>query len=233
MASSAQGAPGYVSQVSLVGRSHGAVKALAGFRKAHHTVPDAVNAATTAFLGKLCAEELAEEAEGYFQRARSALAYKRNDLSLDVATPAAVLTTKDFTLEIEYALEPDDASRYRVTRTLHGLREAGLVDVPAFDGLFAGMFTTIVFALAKGVRVEAVIDAVEGLDGTALQVDYPSDCRHCTLTVEGVDAEVVCDGATLELRFSRAGSPRELLEAFVRVREAFRLTKAAALSGLL
>ena len=49
----------FVSRISLVGRSTGLVKNLAGFRKQHHTVPDAVNAATTAFLGKLCAAELA------------------------------------------------------------------------------------------------------------------------------------------------------------------------------
>ena len=108
------------------------------------------------------------------------------------------------------------------------------VEVPEFDALFAGTFSTIVFGLAKGVKVEAVIDAVEARPaGDPLTVTYPSDCRHCVLAVAGVDATVVCDGAVLELRFPRSGSPRELMEAFVRVREAFRLAKAAALAGLL
>ena len=239
MGKSAENARSAVGGVSLVGRSGGLVKTLAGFRKAHHTVPDAVNAATNAFLAKLCAEELAAEGEKFFQAAKAALGYKRAHLTLEVASPTAVLVAKDFTLEIGYALEPADAASYTVTRTLHSLRNADLVEVAEFDALFAGQFSAVVFALKKGVRVEAVIDAVEGLDpkdeaaGAGLTVEYPSDCRHCTLHAAGVDAEVVCDGAVLEMRFARNGSPRELIAAFTELRRAFALTKARVLAGML
>ena len=234
MAKTPDRAEKYVSQVSLLGHGAGAVKNLAGFRKPHHTVPDAVNAVTTAFLGKLCATELAAEGEEYYQRAKTALGYKRADLSLDVTSPTAVLTTKDFALEIAYALETADPAAYRITRTLHSVRDGGLLRREEFDRLFAGAFSAIVFTLVKGVKVEAVIDAVEARPaGDALTVSYPSDCRHCVLAVEGVAAEVVCDGATLEMRFPRAGSPREMIEAFLAVRSAFALTKDAVLAGLL
>lgn len=239
----------FISQVSLVGRGGGAFKTLRGFDKSRHTVPDAVNNATSGFLAKLCAPELAEEAEEFFQRAKAAMNYKRKDLSLDATSPLAVLSAKDFTLEIAYALEEGDPGSYVITRTLHSIKNGELLRVEEFNELFAGQFSAIAFALKKGVRVEAVIDAVEGLDdaetdgdageGAAdgktakLRVDYPSDCRDCTLTVEGVDATVVCDGATLEMRFGRNGSPRELVEAFAAVRKAFALTKDRALAGLL
>jgi hypothetical protein len=224
----------FIARISLAGRSSGLVKNLAGFRKQHHTVPDAVNPATTAFLGKLCAPELTEEAEGFFQRSKAAFGYKRADLSLDVASPVAVLTTRDFTLELAYALEKADAAGYEVVRTLHGVKDADLVARPEFNDLFAAMFDGLVFGLAKGVKVEAVIDAVEGQEAAAgLTVSYPSDCRHCVLKVEGVAAEVICDGATLEMRFPRAGSPVELVEAFAAVRSAFALSKNRALAGLL
>lgn len=223
----------FVSRISLVGRSTGLVKNLAGFRKQHHTVPDAVNAATTAFLGKLCGAELGEEAERYFQQSKAALGYKRTDLSLDVTGPTAVLTSRDFTLELAYALEKANPAGYEVTRTLHGLGDGILAD-PAFNGLFAAMFTGMIFGLAKGVKVEAVIDAVEALGGESdLTVSYPSDCRHCVLRVTDVPAEVICDGATLEMRFTRAGSPAELVDAFAVVRSAFALTKNRVLAGLL
>ena len=64
MAKTAEHPHQFVSRISLVGRSHGMVKSLAGFKKQHHTVPDAVNATTTAFLGKLCAGELAGTTSG-------------------------------------------------------------------------------------------------------------------------------------------------------------------------
>src|SRR5947207_2785997 len=90
----------FISRISLIGRDSGQVKALGGFKKQHHTVPDAVNAATEGFLAKLCATELATEAEQFFQRAKTAFGYKRADLSLSVSSPGAVLTARDFTLEL-------------------------------------------------------------------------------------------------------------------------------------
>jgi len=241
MAKSADDPRTFISQVSLVGRGGGAFKTLGGFDKSRHTVPDAVNNATSGFLAKLCTPELSAEAEDFFQRAKDALSYKRKDIGLDVTSPMAVLSAKDFTLEITYALEAADPATYTITRTLHSLKNGDLLRVAEFDSLFAGQFSAIAFALKKGVRVEAVIDAVEGLesdedggdDTVKLRVDYPSDYRDCTLTVEGVDAAVVCDGATLEMRFGKNGSPRELVEAFASVRKAFALTKDRALAGLL
>jgi len=234
MPKSANASHQFVSQISLTGYSRGLVKNLAGFKKQHHTLPDAVNATTTAFLGKLCITEITADAEGFFQRAKTLLNYKRTDLALEIASPTAQLTTKDFVLEVSYALEKLQPDRYTITRTLHSLHNGALVERAEFDQLFAGTFSGIVFGLTKGVRVESVIDAVEALEGQAsLHVDYPSTCQHCVLTVEGVDAEVVCDGATLEMRFAKNGSPRELIEAFATVRRQFSLSKSQILTELL
>lgn len=223
-----------VSRISFVGRGGGAVKALGAFRKQHHTVPDAVNAATSAFLAKLCAGELADEGEALFQRVRTAFGYKRAELALDVASPHAVLTARDFVFEIGYALDEREPAEFVVTRTLHGVASPDVLERPELDELFAGVFGAIVFGLGKGVRVDAVIDAVEALpDGAGLTVNYPSNCAQCVLTVDGVAAEVVCDGSTLEMRFPRPGSPRELGQEFLAVCAAFALTKSRVLAGLI
>jgi hypothetical protein len=234
MAKSAEDSHKFVSRISLVGRGHGNLKDLAGFRKQHHTLPDAVNATTTAFLGKLCVGELTAEGEDFYQRSKVALGYKRADLTLEVASPSARLATRNFVLEIDYALEKTDPASYVVTRTLHSLEGGRLVEQSKFDDLFSGVFSGVIFGLAKGVRVEALIDAVEALGGESdLTVSYPSDCRHCVLSVESAQANVVCDGATLEMRFLKSGSPRELVAAFAAVRSAFALARNRVLSGLL
>jgi hypothetical protein len=223
----------YVTQISFVGRSSGLVKNLTGFRKQHHTVPDAVNAATSGFLAKIATDELGTEAEDLFQRTKSALGYKRADLSLDVTPPTAALTARDFTLELEYRLNDADPASFTVTRTLHSIRNKALLETAGFDALFAGKFSSLVFALAKGVKVEAVVDAIESADGSKLSVNYPSDCRYCVIQVDHVAAELTCDGATLELRFPKASSPNELVSAFGEVRDAFALSKNRTLGGLL
>jgi hypothetical protein len=213
-----------VAALGFVGRDGGAVKSLAGFQKSRHTVPSAVNATTTAFLAKLCGGELTEQAESLFQRTREALAYKRRDLSLAVAGPSAVLTAADFTFEIAYSLEADDPAQYLVTRTLRELRRPEIVRQPEFDAVFAGLFTDLTLALRKSVRVEAVIDLIEALEtDSGLAVTYPSDCASCTVAVSGIDAEVRCTGATLDVVFPSAGSPAELLDGFAAVRNAFAL----------
>jgi hypothetical protein len=216
-----------IASIAFVGRSGGQVKSLAGFKKGHHTLPDTANAVTNAFLGKICAAELTEEAERLFQSVRSGLSYKRKDVTLSVTAPSATLTAKDFTVEIAYALDESEAARYSVTTTLRELREAEFARGETFSGIFTGAFSEICFALLKGARVEAVIDAIEGLEaGGGLTVNYPSDYRDCTIRVEGIDADVRCTGATLDVIFARSGAPIELIDAFASVREAFQISKA-------
>lgn len=221
-----------VAGIGFVGRGGGQVKALGGFKKGHHSVPDAANATTNAFLGKICASELTEEAEKLFQDVRGALGYKRKELSLNVASPLAVLNAKDFTVEISYALEERDPARYAVTTFLRELSSAELARREEVSRVFAGKFSEISFALKKGVPVEAVIDAIEALNGEGgLVVSFPSDCSECSIGVEGVAAAVRCTGMALEVVFPRAGSPAELIDAFAAVREAFQISKV--LSGLI
>lgn len=224
--------PGVVADISFIGRGGGQVKALGGFRKGHHTLPDAANDTTNGFLAKICAGELGGEAEKLFQDARTALGYKRRELALETAGATALLTAKDFTVEIAYALEPAEPTRYAVTTTLRGLRDAGLARTPEFEGLFGGRFGEISFSLRKGARVEDVIDLIEGLDADAgLRVEYPSDCRECLIRVDGVDAAVRCTGQSLEMVFPRPGSPAGLMDGFLVVRHAFSVSKP--LAGLL
>lgn len=221
-----------IASIAFAGRTGGEVKRLAGFRKDRHTLPDEANAATNAFLGKICEAELAEEAEKLFQEARAGLGYKRREIALTITSPQAVLSAKDFTVEIGYALEERDAGRYIVTTTLRELSDIETARREEFLRIFSGKFTEISFELKKGARVEAVIDAIEALDGEGgLTVDYPSDYSDCTIRVEGVDAAVRCTGSALEVVFPRGGSPAELIDAFAAVSEAFQISKA--LRGLI
>jgi hypothetical protein len=218
-----------VAGIDFVGRGGGAVKALGGFRKGRHTVPDAANAVTNAFLGKVCAGELTVEAEKLFQAVRTGLGYRRKEVALSVASPAAVLTAKDFVVELLYALEAAAPARFAVTTTLRELRNAELARTGEFAAIFAGRFSEISFLLKRGARVEAVIDAIEALNGDGgLVVSYPSNCRECEIGVAEVDARVRCTSDRLEVIFPRAGAPGELMEAFATVRGAFAISKVLA-----
>lgn len=215
-----------IAGISFIGRDSGAVKQLDGFKKGHHTIPDAANAVTNAFLAKICAPEVEARAEALFQSVRTGLGYKRRDVSLELGPATAVLVARDFTVEIGYALEPADPARYAITQTLLQLKSGDLAQTDEFSAIFAGMFSEISFALKRSAPVELVIDAIEDLDDAhGLAVDYPADCSECTIAVKGVTAEVRFTGATLDLVFPGAGSPRELIAEFERVRGAFAVSK--------
>jgi len=218
-----------IADIQFIGRTGGAVKRLGGFKKGHHTLPDAANEVTNAFLGRLCTRELEEDAEGKFQAVRTGLDYKRKDISLSITSPIAVLAAKDFTFEIMYELDEESPDEFAVTQTLLDLKNGDLAIADAFNEIFARMFTELSFTLKKGVSVDAVIDAIEGLDDESkLRVDYPSDCSECTISVEGVEATVRCTGASLDMVFPSAGAPRDLLAEFAAVRSAFSISKALA-----
>ena len=218
-----------IAEVTFVSRGGGLVKNLDGFRKGHHTVPDAANAVTNGFLAKIAEPELAAEAERLFQAARAGLGYKRREATLSRTPGAAQLVTRHFTVEIAYQLEPAAPERYEVTTTLRGLQGADLVQTEEFSALFAAAFSELSFALRRGTRVEQVIDLIEDLDDAdGMTVTYPSDCRECTIRVSGVAAEVRCTGAALDLVFPRPGSPRELLTEFATVRSAFAVSQELA-----
>ena len=221
-----------VAGISFIGRSGGLVKALGGFKKGHHTVPDAANAVTNAFLGKIAERELSGQAEKLFQDARTRLGYKRKDVALSVAGPTAILTAKDFVVEISYALDPTMPARYTVTIVLHDVQSVEVAQREEFAAIFAGKFSEISFALRRGASVESVIDVVEALEGEGgLSINYPSDCRECVIRVEGVAAAVRCTGAALEMVFPRPGAPHELIAEFAAVRGAFQISRV--LAGLL
>jgi hypothetical protein len=218
-----------VAEISFIGRAGGAVKGLCGFRKGHHRVPDVTNATTNGFLGKLCANELQAEAEALFRDVRVGMSYLRKEISLHVAAPVALLTARDFAVEIVYALEERAPARYETVTTLRGLRDAQVARQEKFGHIFARRFSEISFALRRGVQVEAVIDAIEALGGRdGLAVEYPSDCRECVIAVEGVDARVRCTGAALEMVFATAGAPAGLMAALAAVRGAFAISKPLA-----
>lgn len=217
--------PRTIAEIAFVGRGGGAVKALSGFKKGHHTVPDAANPATEAFLARICAAELGAEAEKLFQAVRTGLTYRRAEIGLSLTSPLAILSTKDFVVELGYAFDAADPSRYVTTLALRHLRNPEMTRTAEFDAIFARRFTELSFGLAKGVRIEAVIDAIEGLEPAAgLTVSYPSDCRECEIGVPGVGAHVRCLPAALELIFPGPGSPAELIDAFDVVRRAFAVS---------
>ena len=226
MAGSKQGS--VLRSLSLVGRVGGEVRHLAGFDRKRHTVPEQANGTTQAFLAKLCAGDLAGEAEGLFRQARERFGYKRREISLAVDGGVARLEAKDFVLELRCELEAAEPSRYFFETELTQVGSRDLLDTEAFGAAIGRRFDRLRCGFRLGASVEAVIDAVEADETGDLTVDYPSSCAECSVRIEGMDAEIVVTGAMLEVRFRRLATAGELLQAFESVGERFAASPGLA-----
>ncbi|MDR1498618.1 MAG: hypothetical protein LBS59_09530 [Puniceicoccales bacterium] len=227
-----------IQQIQWVGTSRSLVKNLPAFDKKRHSVPETASPTTAAFLSKLIAPQINADAETFFQKTRTALEYKRTDISLSSGTGSALLTTRDFSIEWNSTLDPSNPSEWSRSFTLHSLHKLSVLESPRFNALLDAAFTTLEFTLHKPVCIEAVIDAVEALDPTPetgappIEITYPSHYAYCTLHVHGISATVVFSGSGLRMEFAQPGSPKELADAFDRTRHAFDLTGSASLSSL-
>ncbi len=220
-----------LSSLSLVGRVWGEVRRLPAFDKKRHTVPDGVNAATLAFLGKLCSDEVSSDAEALFQSVRQFLGYKRKEISLITDLGMAQMRAKGFVLEIRCELDDEDSSRYFIETELKEVSSKDLLEDAAFTSAIGSRFDRLRLELRGQVSVEAVVDAVEADESGELSVDYPSDCSSCDVRIEGVNADVFIDGAILEVRYGSMASAASLMVAFEGVGCRFR--KSETLMDLL
>ena len=67
-------------------------------------------------------------------------------------------------------------------------------------------------ALPKTVRIEEVIDRIEGLKSPQISVDYDTDYSWCRIAVEGSSSQLVVEEQTVTFHTSLKKSPQHLLD---------------------
>lgn len=204
---------------SFSGTVHGPVKQLSGFRKGVHTTPDRHSPALEAFVTRIAAEDLANQAESFYQLTRTQYGYRRKEIQLTVGSPIAILETPAFHLEISFRPDPDDPARYERSIRLSGLAPEHL-DSPATDTVFGGVFDSLEILVSVPVPVESLIDAVEDDPAAIWSVDYPSSCDWCRLSSTQIPGALIVSANCIQIRTASAGPPSTLLDAYIRIGDA-------------
>jgi diaminopropionate ammonia-lyase len=155
----------------------------------------------------------------------------------DVPTIMAMLECYEPSLVAWEILKPlatafmaiEDADAVAAMRVLaHPVSDAEVV--VAGESGSAGLAGLLRACADPPTRAELGLDAASRV--LCIVTESATDLARYAAAV-GVDAAVVCDGATLEMRFGKNGSPRELVAGFAELRRAFALTKARVLAGML
>jgi hypothetical protein len=191
------------------------ISSLSGFSKQRgHRVPDSVNSATERFVENISKREIEDEVNEVFERIRGSMKYKRRDLT----AAAGRILTPDFEFVVECRQDSDDPAMAVVTRQLINMSPA-IVPDDSFNDVFDDSFNELTFEFAKGVNVQDLIDQIEDLELDKIDLDYPADCSHCDISIEGSPIQVRVRAGSLTVTTPNSASPKLLMESFFDVQK--------------
>lgn len=203
-----------LKRVFFSGSTSGRVKSLSGFRK-HHRVPDSVNPATENFLARIGRQEVEDYANDIFNELRSSFGYRRQEIDLSIDAASASILTKDFTVIIQLALNPQDTSEYLLTTEVTEIQNPGCLNTDAFNSVFSEAFNALTFQFDKKFDVESLIDAIEAINNKDLiSVDYPGDVSSCTIRMKEYDASITVTSHDFRIEHASPVQPKKLIESF-------------------
>ena len=155
---------------------------------------------------------LETDLENAHRAARESLGFKRKDITVEIAGPAAgVLRTPAFEYRVEAEAEDGDA---------RWLREIAVTGVEADRVLpiFADLLDTVLVRFAEPLEVAAIVDRLEARSDSSLRLDYDMRCRWCEVVFDGLPARVRLEGKEMRV-VPEAGSSVPVTELWSWVRE--------------
>lgn len=204
--------PGFeqVKQVLLQVQRSIDIDDLSGFsKKKGHFIPDGVSGASQSFVDDISQEEVKDEFNAVFERIRDTMDYKRRDI---IAKHGRIVTP-DFEFSVTCEQDRDNPGSALITRQLINISPA-IVENDAFNEVFADYFDELTFDFNKAVNIEELIDRIEDLDSDKIEIEYPSDCSHCDIEIEGSPLKIRITPGNLTVQTQRPVSPKLLVETF-------------------
>lgn len=185
------------------------ISSLSGFKKGFHHVPDHVSSSTEDFVVSKSHKEIEKEMQDVFASIREHLKYKRRD----VISKAGRIITPDFEYAVYATQNESDPTEALVVEELTNIKPS-VVKNSAFNEVFDGRFSEVVFQFDTQVDVEALIDQLEESGRTDVELEYDHTSSWCELSIEHLELTVRMEPDQLKVITRRRKSPRELIEAF-------------------
>jgi hypothetical protein len=112
----------------------------------------------------------------------------------------------------------DDPSMAAISRQLINISPK-IVGDDAFNLVFEETFDELTFQFTKEVIVEDLIDQIEALNLDKIELDYPADCSHCEISIDGSPLSIQVTPHSLTVQNPEAASPKLLVESFFTVQK--------------
>ncbi|MDV6217849.1 caspase family protein [Flavitalea sp. BT771] len=202
-----------LESICLLRVVEGAIKNLKGFeKKKGHFIPDRVGSNQDQFVKSISGDIVKNEITEISLAIKSKLKYTRKQLKSDFKDGYGWIETPDFLYTVEVRQSNDDSTMYEIVRQIDNMEDDSMINNPLFNEIFDNWFTSLRFEFDKHIDVGEWIDTFEE---RGLEVKYnPVSPETCTLSLPGLDTDIIISVDSEDIFFTYPASPIELVTAY-------------------
>jgi hypothetical protein len=197
---------------SLRGTTGGPIKALAGFIKSTHSVPDARNDATMRFVRKAGTPDVTEALDQIYRSLKDVLGYKRRQLVSVDDFGSASIKTPDFDVNLSIEQDAQDEAKYRFLTEVAAFRRPEILLEEPFQQLFTNRVDTVVLEFSGAVDLEDKIALIEDREDLAGQLVDERDGSAFTLTLLDPPVRLRVTATDLSITLTGGRNLKHLIE---------------------
>jgi hypothetical protein len=201
------------------GTEGGSITRLSGFQKRSHKVPDRHSDAADGFVRRIGDPEVTGLANAIHDQLKDAFKYKRKDLTLDLDTGTATITTPDFNVDIAIAQDPVDEGQYVQTVSVSSFRTPGVVFEERFQSVFSDHCDTMVIDFTRKMSIADRVDQIEDDETLADYLSYEADLSSLTLELPNPKLRLRMTATSIEVSVPNARDIGRLLKNYKRATE--------------
>jgi hypothetical protein len=208
----------------LIDQSAEPVKQITGFAK-HHRIPTTHNAGDQRFVADLTFQEIDNDLQATFRSLRQAYGLKRKEIQVHgPADGMGVITTPFFNYEFHANQAEDDPGSVIWQRLITAIVEPARVFAGPFEEVFGQRFNEMEIAVNDALDLESIVDHIEDCEPTNLRIDYDKDLTWCEIQTTESGVTIVVKPDSLHIVSRNEISPKNLLDAFLKVQQDFITT---------
>ena len=207
-----------LKKARLFSERHLSIRRLSGF-KSGHRVPDRVTGSTEGFVIDISEKELNEEFDGVFSNLKSEFKFKRRDIDIDYSEGSISAITPYFDYEVSISQNQEDPGMAVLLRQISNIREPGALFSEEFERVFKKAFDTLEFTFHKRVDLSDLVDRLEEIDDSRIDIDYDKDLLWCSIQIEGLSSIITITDNSISIEEQSKKSPQHLIDAFFEVQK--------------
>ena len=201
-----------LSGVSFVVRQQTPIRALPGFTKTKHRIPDAYDRQSQGFVERLGSQLVRDDLDQTFTRLRDAFGFKRRDLQATESDEGfGTITTPHFLYSSCVFQSPEEIDEAVWQRDLSQITAPETLIEDACNRVFARTFNTVEFSPPAPIDLEKLIDHIEELPDDRVKADYDRNITFCNIIVKGSSAMICVTRDAFQIVHTEPSEPRLLV----------------------